>query len=738
MKNYFIFFFLFLISISGLGQEVYVPKKISDNKIKIDGIIDPIEWEGAIKIKLDNETEPGYNIKPIVNTTGYILYSDYHVYLRFEAETKETVRASIRKRDDTGIFTDDIIGFDIDTYGDGRNNLFIGSNAYGSQVDVRVMNALQEESRYDMSFDLEYESAGSISGNSYSVEMKIPFSSLPFPNGKDQKWKFSFFRKYNDYQISSSKSDRDNSCITCQFDDEVFFENIKIDKKLDFIPYITSGIEGAYNQNTDNIDYEKLNSNVGISINAEFSKSLSLELAINPDFSQVEADVTQIDVNSAFSLSYPEKRPFFNKGTDILKLNNPDLQPFYSRSINDPVFALKLLNQGKKSRLFYLSSLDNNSPYLIAGRDRSYFGEGKKSFVNVLRYQRLLKNGSKVGLISTTRAYNGGGYGNLFGLDGLIQVTNSIRLTFDLLKNYNEEPKNDWINSDDYFNEYSVRLDGEKFNGNGMFLGLSRNTENWRTYLGYKYIDPEYRADVGFAVKNDRKWLTYYQSYKSFYEKRFVQNVEYSVKYDMLHNFNNKLDVISLDGRISAGFKGNTEFSVTHDYDFVSYYLDKKYSNYASTRIGLNTSPIELISFGSNISFGKDVAFNDEDPELGKEFNFRATLSIQLNNNFSVSNLFSFSRLKKVEINEFYYKGFINRFNTKYQFSKSLGIRLAAEYNNFSESIFLQPLFEWTPNPFSIFYIGGNQIIDKELVRNGKYFVDRSQMFVKFQYLISI
>jgi hypothetical protein len=734
MRNFFTSFFLILITISALGQEVHTPIKISDNKIKIDGIIDPVEWEGSIKIELDNETEPGYNIKPIVSTTGYILYSDYHVYLRFEAETKETVRASIRKRDDNGIFNDDIVGFDIDTYGDGRNNLFIGSNAYGSQVDVRVMNALQEESRYDMSFDLEYESAGSISGNSYIVEMKIPFSSLPFPNGKDQKWKFSFFRKYNDYQISSSKSDRDNSCITCQFDDEVFFENIKIDKKLDLIPYITSGIEGAYNQNTDNIEYEKINSNIGVSINTELSKSLSLELAINPDFSQVEADVTQIDVNSAFSLSYPEKRPFFNKGTDILKLNNPDLQPFYSRSINDPAFALKLLNQGKKSRLFYLSSIDSNSPYLIAGRDRSYFGEGKKSFVNVLRYQRLLKNGSKIGLISTSRAYNGGGYGNLFGLDGLIQITNSIRLTFDLLKNYNEEPKNDWIDSDDYFNEYSVRLDGEKFNGNGLFIGLSRNTENWRTYLGYKYIDPEYRADVGFAVKNDRKWLTYYQSYKSFYEKRFIQNLEYSIKYDMLHDFNNKLDVISLDGKISAGFKGNTEFSITHDYDFVSYYLDKKYSNYGSTRIGLNTSPIELISFRSNISFGKDVAFNDEDPDLGKEFNLRATLSVQVNDNFSISNLFSFSKLKKIEINEFYYKGFINRFNTKYQFSKSLGLRLATEYNDFSESIFLQPLFEWTPNPFTIFYIGGNQILNKD----DKYFVDRSQMFVKFQYLISI
>ena len=726
---------LFIIfSIPIIAQKVHYPIKVSDDQIIIDGNVDSIEWRNAIKIDLKYETEPGYNIEPIVKTTGYILYSDYFIYLRFDANARETVRASIRKRDDLGIFNDDFIGFDVDTYGDGRNNLFIGSNPYGSQVDVRILNAVREEDRYDTSYDLEFESAGSIYGNSYNVEMKIPFSSLPFPNGKDQKWKFSFFRKYIDYNISSSKSDRDNSCITCQFDDEVYFENIKIDKKLDLIPYITSGIQGEYNTNTDNIDYEKINSNIGISINAELSKSLSLELAVNPDFSQVEADVTQIDVNSAYSLSYPEKRPFFNKGVDILKLNNPDLQPFYSRSINDPAFALKLLNQGKKSRLFYLSSLDNNSPYLIAGRDRSYFGEGKKSFLNVLRYQRLFNNGSKIGLISTSRYYNGGGYGNLFGLDGLIQITNSIRFTFDLLKNYNEEPTNNWIDSDDYFNEYSVRLDGEKFNGNGIFIGLSRNTENWRTYLGYKYIDPEYRADVGFAVKNDRKWLTFFQNYESFYEKRFLQKIEYSIKYDMLHDFNNKLDVISLDGKISAGFKGNTEISITHDYDFFTYYLNKKYSNAPSTRIQINTSPLELISFNSNITFGKDIAYNDENPELGKDFKFRTTLGLQINDNFSISNLFSFSRLKKTEVNDFYYKGFINRLNTKYQFSNSIGIRVAAEYNKFLNSIFFQPLFEWTPNPFTIFYVGGNQ----NLIKDSSYYTDSSQFFIKFQYLISI
>jgi len=90
--------------------------------------------------------------------------------------------------------------------------------------------------------------------------------------------------------------------------------------------------------------------------------------------------------------------------------------------------------------------------------------------------------------------------------------------------------------------------------------------------------------------------------------------------------------------------------------------------------------------------------------------------------------------LKKIESNQYYYNGFINRLNFKYQFSKSIGIRIASEYNNFSESIFFQPLFEWIPNPFTIFYLGGNQNLEKEL----NYYTDRSQFFIKFQYLISI
>ena len=393
-----------------------------------------------------------------------------------------------------------------------------------------------------------------------------------------------------------------------------------------------------------------------------------------------------------------------------------------------------MLNQGKNSRILFLSSIDRNSPYLIAGNDKSYFGEGGKSLVNIFRYQHLLGNGSKIGIMSSSRVYNGGGYGNLFGLDGLIQISNTLRFAFDILKNFNREPNRDWIESDDYFGENTVKLDGEKFRGNGISLALTRRTENWTTYIAYKHIDPNYRADVGFAVKNDRKWITLLQSHNKFWNEGFLKKMTFLVKKDILYDFNNNLDVMSLDGSIRADFKGNTEFSYYYDYDFITNYLGVDYKHYGTNRLNFTTSPTEFFSFTSNLRFGKDIAFNSENPAIGKEYDLYLDLTLQINNNFSISNSINKSRLKNIADNTYYFNGILYRLGTKYQFTKSLALRLTSELNNFNNSLFFQPLFEWVPNPFTIFYIGGNQNFLKE----NRYETNSSQVFINFQYLINL
>ena len=735
MKKYFcLIILLFLFSFESISQKIIDVPFTTDDKITIDGILEKSEWQKSEKLSLDFETEPGYNTTPIVETVGFIQYSENFLYVAFHAKTNEPVRAAVRKRDDMGSLGNDLIGISIDTYGDGRNNVFIGSNPLGSQIDVRIMNSLTEEGRYDLAYDLEYESIGVIGDNEYFVELKIPFSSISFSNNKIQKWKFSFVRRYLDYAISTSKDDRNNSCITCQLNDFIVFDKFRVDKKFDLLPYISSNLVGNKDGNSKSMNYDKIKPNIGMGINAELSKTLSLELTINPDFSQVEADVTKIDANSAYSLSYPEKRPFFNNGVDILKLNSRDLQPFYSRSINDPLYALKMLNQGENSRFLFLSSIDRNSPYLIAGNDQSYFGEGGKSLINILRYQHLLGNGSKIGILSSSRVYKDGGYGNLFGVDGLIQLSKNIRFAFDILKNFNLEPNKNWIDSDDYFGERTIKLDGEKFNGSGISLGITRKTERWTTYVGYKHIDPNYRADIGFAVKNDRKWITLLQSHNKFWNNSFIKTASFTVKKDILYDFTNNLDVMSLDGSIKTTFKGNTEFSYYYDYDFITNYLGVDYKNYGTSRLGVSTKPIELLNFISNIRFGKDIAFNSDNPEIGRELDLYFNLTFQITDNFSISNIFNKSRLKNLTDNTYYFDGLIYRIDTKYQFSKTVGIRLTSEINTFNNSLFFQPLFEWVPNPFTIFYVGGNQNFLKE----ENYDLDNSQVFIKFQYLINL
>lgn len=735
MKKYFCLIILsFLFSFESISQKIIDVPFTSDDKISIDGILEKREWQNSEKLSLDFETEPGYNTTPVVETVGFIQYSENFIYVAFHAKTNEPVRAAVRKRDDMGSLGNDLIGISIDTYGDGRNNVFIGSNPLGSQIDVRILNSLTDEGRYDLAYDLEYESVGVIGDNEYFVELKIPFSSISFSNNKIQKWKFSFVRRYLDYAISTSKDDRNNSCITCQLNDFIVFDKFRVDKKFDLLPYISSNLVGNKDDNSRSMNYDKIKPNFGVGINAELSKTLSLELTINPDFSQVEADVTKIDANSAYSLSYPEKRPFFNNGVDILKLNSRDLQPFYSRSINDPLYALKMLNQGENSRFLFLSSIDRNSPYLIAGNDQSYFGEGGRSLINILRYQHLLGKGSKIGILSSSRVYEDGGYGNLFGVDGLIQISNNIRFAFDILKNFNLEPNSNWIDSDDYFGARTINLDGEKFNGTGISLGITRKTERWTTYIGYKHIDPSYRADVGFAVKNDRKWITLLQSHNKFWDNGFIKTASFTVKKDILYDFTNNLDVMSLDGSIKTTFKGNTEFSYYYDYDFITNYLGVDYKNYGTSRLGFSTKPIELFNFISNIRFGKDIAFNSDNPEIGRELDLYFNLTFQITDNFSISNIFNKSRLKNLTDNTYYFDGLIYRVDTKYQFSKTVGIRLTSEINSFNNSLFFQPLFEWVPNPFTIFYIGGNQNFLKE----EKYGLDNSQVFIKFQYLINL
>ena len=162
--------------------------------------------------------------------------------------------------------------------------------------------------------------------------------------------------------IQNSKNDRDDPCVTCQNKDEVIFNNITIDKKIELLPYISSNISGTSDSGEEKLNYQKLKTDVGIGINVELSKNLSLELTINPDFSQIEADVTKIDINSSYTLIYPEKRPIiFQKKIDKAVPKSPILTNEEIISIKKSETAQKNI---KKSAEWFLEFLSRNSYWI--------------------------------------------------------------------------------------------------------------------------------------------------------------------------------------------------------------------------------------------------------------------------------------------------------------------------------------------------------------------------------------
>ena len=744
MKTYLLITFFFSSYFLFSQQTIIELKKTPKSDFILDGTLSETELKNAFPIEIIYEHNPGYNTMPSYKTTGFVNYSQEFVYIAFKAFRDEVV-ASIHSRDNFSLFSDDYVNIHIDTYGDARNNIGLTSNLYGSQADgVRVEDSGfgSQSSGWSLDANFDYQSLGRLTDFGYEVEFIIPFSSLPFPNSKDQKWKINLNTTYRDNlkqgssaKAYSSKLDRESSCKLCQLNHTIVMNDISYKKNLDFLPYVSSNLSGEREKLYDRVDYTKPKVNYGIGVNLEINKNLSLEATLNPDFSQVEADVTKIDINSPTAINYPERRPFFNRGIDVLDYT---MDVYYSRSINNPSFASKVLNQGKKSRIYMLTAIDQDSPYVVPTQFESFSGVGGRSFNNIIRYQNILNPNIQIGALATNRNYSGDAYGNLIGLDGLFKFSGSWKFEIEYFNNSNKEPISDWIDSDKKFGEYTVNLDGESFNGNALYSELRRDTNTWRSFIRYTGISPTFRADNGFIVENNLKKYELWHGYYKYPNKKFLKNYRVSARYDREYSYSNNLKRSAFEAYFTVLTILNTDIFYNYEFAFYDSHLVSEFENFGNHYVRISSKPFDFINFQGGLGTGNEIAYREEIPQLGERFSLNTSVEITLNNNLRIKPSINFSRLKKIDSDEYFFDGYIARLDIRYQFTNSLNFRVISEYNEFSNQFFAQPLISWRPNSDTIFYFGGNQNFVDEFsdYNSPNYRVNKSQLFMKFQYLI--
>ena len=298
----------------------------TEEPIRVDAHLDEAAWSGALTFELDYETRPGENVEPPVRTECRMLFSESHLYYGCRAFDPDpgSIRARYSDRD-TSPFYDDTIGLAIDPSGDQNRAFVLDVNPLGVQNDRIYTEA---SGRSDASWDAIWESAGRLTEEGFIVEVGVPFASLQFPRDSGAEgWGFNFRRYHprDSYRrIALVPYDRDDECRTCQHAKLVGIEGVDPGRNLEITPTLT-GVESSTRESFPSgpLTSEDPDFDPGLTVSWGITPNLTLSGTVNPDFSQVEADVAQLAVNEQFALFFPERRPFFLEGSDVFADPDP-------------------------------------------------------------------------------------------------------------------------------------------------------------------------------------------------------------------------------------------------------------------------------------------------------------------------------------------------------------------------------------------------------------------------------
>ena len=425
-----------------------------------------------------------------------------------------------------------------------------------------------------------------------------------------------------------------------------------------------------------------------------------------------------------------ERRIFFNEGKDFL---SSDLATVYTRSINDPEYAIKLYNRGEKHSYYFLDAEDATTPIIVPGYQRSYSGLLGKSHSNIFSYNYNIEKGQNIGFLATNRDYEEGGTSTLYSLKGNFLFNEIYRTRFELVSTDMDEPISNVINTSNVSKEHTYNLDGESFSGYGGAFGLSRETENWETRYYFATKSPNYRSDLGFTTENDWKKHSLNHKYK-YRSNGLIRSGNIEIRKDLMQDYDGNIidqeTVLSARAELENQLNINFSWDNSHKASFEGY----TFKNIKDYNFGVSYSPSAKFWMRFGYDWGERIARNINIPEIGDRKDFSFNSSFQLTDQFRLQYRYRKNQLTSKVTNEDYFSGYITSLRGTYQFDKNSFLKLVHEYNNFNDDSYTQALFQWQPDSATIFYFGGT--VNQEDIE-GTWEVEGSQVYMKLQYLFN-
>jgi len=741
-----LFLCIFFLSVKSIYAQSKTSKTLDElqplhlkKDFKITGKLTNPIWEKAHSVSIKYEVLPNDNKLAKVSTKVKVLYSKNNLYIGFICKDPhpKQIRAHVADRDQD--FNDDYVGIILDPYDNNQHGYELFVNPFGIQMDG-IRNSNNNE---DMNFDAIWYSKGAINDTGYTAVMKIPFKSLNFPKRNIQNWSIQFVRNYprnKRYTFVWSHINLNNPCIMCQNGRLTDMKGVKSTNTVELLPYGMS-YQGSTIKNSDNpssgLDNGPVKARVGGSISYSPTSTSSIDAVIDPDFSQVETDATQISANQTFALYYPEKRPFFMKGADLF---NTQEDLFYSRMINHPLTAGKFTENASHYSLAFLTAYDRNAPFIIPGLlGSSLIKSNIHAYSNILRGKYNIGSESYIGGLLTTRN-EGHGYNYVGSVDWSLLLTDHYYFKGQLAYSDTQE-----LNDTTLFNDsrtfgnssYDAAFNGQHYGGTLLSADFERQSKHYNFSVTYKSLSPTFQTQEGFINKTNRRQIEVNQTLQYYPSNNWLSRGQLNINGAWRYNFANQFQERWIYVGWDNSFAGQNNVSIAYlplnDERFRGRFFTKMYH----TMINVDSKAFDILSFGGSLNFGRYINRTDH-PTLGHGYSVSAYANFKPTPRLHLSLDYQYSTLSSMDNSTKYYNGEITRLNSRYNFSKKLFARLITQYNSFNKRIQIYPLVYYKLNPFTIFYAGMTDYMDhfdQPNQFNGFRQTNR-EFFIKFQYMI--
>jgi hypothetical protein len=373
----------------------------------IDGVLDDDAWQGAILPLSEWLTYNPLNGEKLAQQTEVrAAYDDRYIYFAFHCLDPEPgkVRSTVSRRDN--MWGDDWVGLSLDSVGNGQTSYDMFVNPSGIQGDILTTSSAGENTAPDWVWD----SVGRRTAAGYDVEMRVPLTSIRFKSGRDVRMGVLFWRRVSRLGMSASWPVIPAGRSVFERHAVMVLHDLKRPLTLELAPTATYSRRQTRATPTAFAPADS-DPDAGLSVKYGITSSATVEGTINPDFSQVESDAFQVEVNQRFPLFFSEKRPFFMEGMGSFQLAGAGgdavmKTAVHTRRIADPFWGVKTTGTAGRLGFGILAAGDEAPGRQLEGEANPFLGRRRDFYI--ARTQLSLGRSSYVGGILTDTEFASG------------------------------------------------------------------------------------------------------------------------------------------------------------------------------------------------------------------------------------------------------------------------------------------------------------------------------------------